>query len=115
MHSLTALALPLAQAAPGGAPQQQGGGSLISMLIMFVPIVLIMYFFMIRPQQRRQKDHDAMVKSLQAGDKVVTTGGLIGTVTKADDEKTVRLRIATGVEVTLLRGYVAGKTEGDTP
>ena len=60
-----------------------GAGGLIS----FVPIVLIfaiMYFLMIRPQQKKVKEHKAMVEALRRGDQVVTSGGLIGKVTKVD-------------------------------
>lgn len=94
----------------GGAPQQ----SPFSLIFMFVPLLLIMYFFMIRPQQRRQKEHEAMLKALQSGDRVVTTGGIVGTVLKADDT-TVRLKIAPSVEVTVMRSYVAGKVQEETP
>lgn len=98
----------LAQAQPPGA-----GGGIGGMLLLLVPIMLIMYFFLIRPQQKRQKQHEAMLKAIQAGDKVVTTGGIVGTVVRADDS-TLRLRIAPSVEVNVVRSYVAGKAgEGD--
>ena len=68
-------------AAPGGAA---------SSLISFVPIVLIfviMYVLMIRPQQKKVRDHKAMVEAVRRGDQIVTSGGLIGKVTKVDEQK----------------------------
>ena len=77
-----------AQAAGGGAGAAGG-------IISFVPIILIfaiMYFLMIRPQQKKLKDHKAMVEALRRGDQVVTSGGMIGKVTKvADGEVEVEL------------------------
>jgi preprotein translocase subunit YajC len=98
-----------AQAA-GGAPA--GGFELMS----FLPLILIFvvfYFLLIRPQQRKLKEHKAMLDALRRGDRVVTGGGLIGTVTKvADDEVTVE--IAEGVRVRVVRGTISNvlaKTE----
>lgn len=104
----------LALLAQGGAPQT--GGGLFSMLMLFVPMMLIMYFFLIRPQQRRQRQHDAMLKAIQAGDKVVTTGGIVGTVMKIEENSnSLRLRIAPSVEISVVRSYIAGKAgEGET-
>lgn len=76
----------LAQAAPA---QPQGGGN---MLVSFLPLVLmfvIFYFLLIRPQQKRQKEHQNMLKALKKGDKVATSGGMIGTVWGVDDNKVV--------------------------
>ena len=75
--------------------QAAGGAGAASGLISFVPIILIfgiMYVLMIRPQQKKVKDHKAMVEALRRGDQVVTSGGLIGKVTKvADNEVEVEL------------------------
>ena len=78
-----------AQAA-GAAPA--GGG-----IIGFVPIILIfgiMWFFMIRPQQKRIKEHQAMVEALRRGDQVVTQGGLIGKVTKVKEDNEIEVELA---------------------
>ncbi|MCB1351139.1 MAG: preprotein translocase subunit YajC [Rhodobacteraceae bacterium] len=97
-----------AQAA--GAPAGAGG------LISFVPILLIfviMYFLMIRPQQKKVKEHKAMVAALRRGDQVVTSGGLIGKVTKVADNE-VELEIAPNVKVKVVRptiSQVLSKTE----
>jgi len=71
------------------------------MLIQFAPIILIfaiMYLLLIRPQQQRQKKLDEMLKSLKKGDRVVTSGGILGTVVGVDEGKVV-LRIADDVKV----------------
>ncbi|MFY8093331.1 MAG: preprotein translocase subunit YajC [Niveispirillum sp.] len=99
-----------AQAA-AGAP---GGG--MESLMSLAPLVLIFvvfYFLLIRPQQKKLKEHKAMLDALRRGDKVVTGGGIIGSVVKvADDEVTVE--IATGVQVRVLRTTITSvlaKTE----
>ncbi|MBI4397839.1 MAG: preprotein translocase subunit YajC [Candidatus Omnitrophica bacterium] len=75
-----------AQAAPAAS---QGGGN---MLVSFMPLVLmfvIFYFLLIRPQQKRQKAHQNMLKTLKKGDRVVTSGGLMGTVWGVAEDKVV--------------------------
>ena len=81
-----------------------GGG-----LLTFLPLVLMLvvfYFLMIRPQQKRVKEHRAMVSELKKGDEVVTNGGLGGTVAKVG-EAYISVRIADGVEVNVQRAAVA--------
>ncbi len=78
-------------------------------LELFLPLILIFvvfYFLLIRPQQKRMKEHRNMLGALRRGDRVVTGGGIIGTITKAaDDELTVE--ISEGVRVKVLRGTVS--------
>ena len=100
-----------AQAAGGGAGAAGG-------IISFVPIILIfaiMYFLMIRPQQKKVKEHRAMVEALRRGDQVVTAGGLIGKVTKVEDGKSeVEVEIAPNVKVRVVRSTISqviSKTE----
>lgn len=82
---LSALLLALLQApAPSG-----GGGSLTPLLFQFGLIFLIFYFLIIRPQQQRQKQLDAMLKNLKGGDRVLTTGGMYGTVVDVDGARVV--------------------------
>ena len=110
---MAAESVPLALIAQAGAPASQPA----SPIAMFLPIILIgaiMYFLIFLPQRRRQKAHEAMIKALVPGDRVVTTGGIVGTVIKADEDS-LRLKIAPSVEVTVLRGYVAGKAGEETP
>ena len=82
-------------ATPAFAQAAGGTGGAAGGLISFVPIILIfaiMYFLMIRPQQKKVKDHKAMVDAVRRGDQVVTSGGLIGKVTKvAEGEVEVEL------------------------
>jgi preprotein translocase subunit YajC len=68
--------------APPGAPQQSPFGFLIPMLLIFV----IFYFLLIRPQTKRQREHEAMLKALDKGDRVVTSGGLHGAVVGVTDD-----------------------------
>lgn len=90
-----------AQAAGAGqAPDIMGS---LTGIAPFILIFGIMYFLMIRPQQRRAKEHRAMVQQLKAGDKVVTSGGFLGTVTQVIDDNEVKVEIADGVRVRMLR------------
>lgn len=97
-----------AQAAGGGA-----GGAFAS----FIPLILIfliMYFLLIRPQQKKVKDHQAMVEALRRGDQVVTAGGLVGKVTKVREDGEVEVEIAQGVNVRVVKhtiSTVRSKTE----
>jgi len=95
--SLIAVSL-LAQAAPGGG------------LVTFLPLLLIMvifYVLLILPAQRRQKKTQQMLQALKNGDKIITTGGVYGTVVGLEDD-TVQLRIADQVKVKLARNAIAG-------
>jgi preprotein translocase subunit YajC len=80
------------------------------MLVQFAPFIAIfaiMYFLILRPQQRRAKDQKALVQGARRGDVVVTSGGLIGKVTKSTDENEVELEIAPNVRVRLARSGIA--------
>lgn len=90
-----------AQAA-GGAPA--GGSSLMSLLPL-VAMFVVLYFIMIRPQMKRQKEHKAMIDALAKGDEVVTAGGLLGRVTKVEDN-VVSIELAANVEVRCQRNSV---------
>jgi preprotein translocase subunit YajC len=92
------------------APQGggDGGGGMIMTLVMFGAIILIMYFLMIRPQQKRQKEHQAMLESLKKGDKVIMNSGFHGTITDIDG-KTYTVQIADNVKVKVEKNAVASK------
>jgi len=86
-----------------------------SMLPMILAFIAIMYFLMIRPQQKREKERREMLNSVAKGDKVITTGGMYGTVVDLSDEK-VTLRVDDKVEVDFVRGAVSqivSKADGD--
>ena len=73
----------------------------------FIPLILIfaiMYFLLIRPQQKKVKEHKAMVESLKKGDKVVTSGGITGIITRVIDNDKVEVEIAENVTVEVIRG-----------
>ena len=77
---------------------------------MFVPLILIFvvfYFLMIRPQQKKQKTHREMIGALRRGDRIVTNGGLIGSITRVANDNELILEVASGVKVRVLRSMVA--------
>nr|WP_325249600.1 preprotein translocase subunit YajC [Amylibacter sp.] len=98
--------------------QAMGGG--LGGIGGFVPLILIfgiMYFLMIRPQQKKLKEHRAMVEALRKGDQIVTAGGLIGKVTKVKEDNEVEVELATGVKVRVVQSTiqtVLSKTEPTT-
>ena len=80
-----------------------------SALVQFLPLVLIFvvfYFLLIRPQQKKQKDHRTMLDALRRGDRVVTGGGILGTVSKVVSPEEVEVDIASGVRVKVLRSTI---------
>jgi preprotein translocase subunit YajC len=81
------------------------GGSFISMLFMFGLIFLIFYFLIIRPQRTRQKKHQEMVEQLKPGDKVITSGGIYGTVMGVQKDK-IELKIAANVKIDITKNAV---------
>jgi preprotein translocase subunit YajC len=78
-------------------------GNMLMSLLPFILIFVIMYFLILRPQQKRAKQHQEMVKNLRRGDTVITSGGLVGKVTKVVDDEQVEVEIADGVRVRQLR------------
>jgi preprotein translocase subunit YajC len=101
---------------PAYAQQGAGGSGFDPM--MFLPIILIFvvfWFLLIRPQQKKMKDHQAMLEALRRGDRVVTGGGIIGTITRVSQDNTeLTVEIAENVKVKVLRSTVStvlSKTE----
>jgi len=93
-----------AMGAPGGQAGQAGG------LAGFLPIIIlfaIFYFLLIRPQQKKAKEHKAMLDNLKRGNRVVTSGGIFGTIVSLDDT-TVGLEIAEKVKIKVARGNIGG-------
>ena len=94
------------------AQAAQGGGGM-SFLIMMVAIFAIMWFFMIRPQQKKQKEIRNFQNSLTEGTKVITGGGIYGTVNHINmQDNTIEVEIARGVTITVDRGYVFADASG---
>jgi preprotein translocase subunit YajC len=80
---------------------------MITSLLPFVLIFVIMYFLILRPQQKRVKQHAEMVKNVRKGDTVITSGGLVGRVTKVVDDDQVEIEVAEGVRVRQMRSMVS--------
>ncbi len=82
------------------APQADGagGGSMISTVVMFSLIIFIFYFMIIRPQQKRAKERQSLLEGVKKGDKIITVGGVHGTVVGME-EKTLLIEISDGVKV----------------
>src|SRR5258708_7365536 len=95
---------------PGTVDETRVGGVRRDMLYQLLPFALIfviMYFLILRPQQKRAKQHQEMVKNVRRGDVLVTSGGLVGKVTKVVDDDQVEIEIADGVRVRQVRSMVA--------
>jgi preprotein translocase subunit YajC len=85
-----------------------GGDNMLVQLLPFVLIFVIMYFLILRPQQKKTRDHQELVKNLRRGDTVITSGGLVGKVTKVVDDDQIEVEIADGVRVRQVRSMVSG-------
>lgn len=105
-------------ATPAYAQAAGGAGGAFASFIPLLLIFAIMYFLLIRPQQKKLKDHQAMVAAVRRGDQIVTQGGLIGKVTKVKDDGAlggeVEVELSQGVTVRVVRNTIAqvlNKTE----
>ncbi|WP_134680005.1 preprotein translocase subunit YajC [Paracoccus ravus] len=94
-------------AAPSGAAS-------IASFLPLILIFVIMYFLMIRPQQKRMKEHRAMVEAVKKGDEVITQGGLIGKVTAVRDNE-LEVEIAPGVKTRVVRATITGVVNKTAP
>ena len=77
----------------------------------FIPLILIFvifYFFLIRPQQKRVKDHKAMVEALKRGDEVITSGGIIGVVDRVMEDDRIEVTIGESTKVQIIRSTITG-------
>ncbi len=96
---------------------QGTGGSGSDMLLSLMPFILIfviMYFLILRPQQKRVKQHADMVKGLRRGDTVVTSGGLIGKITKVVDDSEIEIQVGEDLRVRQMRSMIAEvRTKGE--
>ncbi|AQR64366.1 preprotein translocase subunit YajC [Aquaspirillum sp. LM1] len=85
-------------------------------LMQFLPMIgifILFWFLMVRPQQKKMKEHKAMLDALQKGEEVLTQGGIAGRITKAGDEY-LTVEISNGVEIVVQRAAVASKLEKGT-
>jgi len=92
--------------APGGAAGPAGGMAAFQQVIPLVLMFGIFYFLLIRPQQKKAKEHKALLEAIKKGDNVITAGGVHGKVISVDDG-IVTLEIATGVSIKIIKSYIA--------
>ncbi|RRJ67091.1 preprotein translocase subunit YajC [Paenibacillus oralis] len=102
-------------AAAGGAGAAGGTGSLIQMIIPFVIMIAVFYFLLIRPQKKKQQQRNTMLNQLKKGDKIVTIGGLHGTIMEMTDD-TVVIRVNDVTKLTFDRSAISHSvnTESDS-
>lgn len=93
--------------ATGAAPATGGMTDILVQLAPILLLVVIFWFLIFRPQQKRVKAQQAMLASVRRGDTVVTTGGIVGKVTKAVDGEDLEVEIAQGVKIKLVRGMIS--------
>ncbi|MBL6959256.1 MAG: preprotein translocase subunit YajC [Rhodospirillales bacterium] len=92
---------------PAYAQGAGGGGGGIEAFLPLILIFVVFYFLLIRPQQKKVKLHKEMLGAIRRGDKIVTGGGIIGTVTKVIDDHEVNVEIAEGIKVRVQRGLIS--------
>jgi preprotein translocase subunit YajC len=92
------------------ADGEEGGTSILPMIIFLILIFALFYFVMIRPQRRKQKEHEMMVQELQKGDRVITAGGIYGTIESLSEDSIV-LKVESGATIRVARGSVIGRRE----
>ncbi len=93
---------------PAYAQAAGGGDGGFATLLPLVLIFAVFYFLLIRPQQKKAKQHREMLAAIRRGDKVITGGGILGTVTKVLNENEVAVEIAEGIKVKVQRNMIAG-------
>jgi preprotein translocase subunit YajC len=101
-------------ATPAYAQAAGGAGGAFTSFVPLILIFAIMYFLLIRPQQKKVKEHQAMVEAVRRGDQVVTAGGLIGKVVKVKEDNEIEVELAQGVKVRVVKStlsQVVSKTE----
>lgn len=95
---------------PAGEGGEQGQGSIWPMIIFLVIIFGLFYFVMIRPQRRRQREHETLIRELQKGDKVMTAGGIYGTIESLSEDSVV-IKVESGATLRVARGSVVIRQE----
>jgi preprotein translocase subunit YajC len=100
---------------PAYAQAAGGAGDGFATLLPLVLIFVVFYFLLIRPQQKRAKNHRAMLGAIRRGDKVVTGGGIMGTVTKVVNDDEVAIEIAEGIKIRVQRGLIASVQPKSSP
>jgi preprotein translocase subunit YajC len=104
MSSLFSAVEFLAQAAAPGGPGPSGAQQFMGILPMIL-LFAAMYFFMIAPQRKKQKEHEKMLKSLESGDEIVTSGGIFGTITNVKEDRFV-IRVFDNTKIEVGKGFI---------
>ncbi len=93
---------------PAYAQDAAGAGAMVMQLAPLILIFVVFYFLLIRPQQKKMKDHRAMLTELKRGDRVITAGGIVAEVKKVNEgSDEIEAEIAPNVRVTLVRGTIS--------
>lgn len=112
MYSILASFIAQTSAAPAAG---QGAGSITGFLLPMLAIFVVMYFLMFRPQAKRQKEHRAMLDGLQKGDRILTAGGIYGTIAGIKDkEDIIVLKVADNVKIDVSRGSISRKLRAES-
>jgi len=90
---------------------QQGGGGMVT-LIWFGLIFVLMYLLFIRPQRKKQKEHEQLINELKKGDRVVTSGGMFGTIFAIDEDRKIIVLKVGEIKMEFLKSSIAGRVEG---
>lgn len=110
MFDVSALFVSAAHAADAALPAASAVGEEPSVWIRFMPLFLIFFVFyilLIRPQQKKLDEQASLLKNLKKGDKIVTSGGVVGTIAKVEGEKYLMVEIAKDVQVKIVRAMVS--------
>ena len=107
------LSLFISEAAAQAAAPEAAAPSLINALFLPVMLIVVFYFLLIRPQQKKQKDHRAMLEALSVGTEIVTGGGVLGKVTELGDQF-ITVEIADGVKIKVQRHSIGAVLPKDT-
>ena len=91
-----------------------GVNDIVSMMLPLLLIMVVFYFLLIRPQQRKMRDHQQMVKNVRRGDSIVTSGGLVGKISKVVDDNEVLVDLAENIQVRLMKSAISEvRTKGE--
>ena len=106
----------ISQAFAQDAAKPSGGSDFLTGILPLVLIFVVFWFLLIRPQQKRMKEHKALIAAIKKGDEVMTSGGIVGKVTKSSDTSpTVEVEIADNVLINVARAQIAGLWNPVTP
>ncbi len=111
----TAMTTDPAGSVPAGASAPGAGEAFATNMAMVLLLVAMFYFLLIRPQQKRFKDHANMLKKLERGTKIVTQGGIVGTIDREVSEHELEIDCGNGVRMTIMRSAIMGRYEDALP